>query len=706
MSVPNQTPYNIYTANGLTTVFTYQFYIISASDLQVSINGNIVTSGYSVAGVGNKDGGDVSFLTPPANGAVVMLQRVVPTFRLTDYQDNGDLLADTINKDFDRIWMAIQRAFLELGLAITRPLYGGPFNAQGYRIANLADPVDNQDAATKKFVVQTEQVNFSRTLRVPESQVAMLYPVTPRSNMLLGFNDQGNPVPIAGQTQTADLAIKLASKDGAGLVATETGRTVEASIRAVSGSSQALFPKFINKLTAYRHGVTGYQDLFRAYGFGSSVQVGATLPDPATQAPIAKFFEYLNKTLNKQGIYPLTFENRGVNGSSINNFIVNQWPGVVAEGVYPDIALFVYGMNDFPTANYNAGQTFNENGFKQRLRTAINLVREAGGDVVLTTTPHPNIGEYSWSMPPSVSQVWPSFSPLPVSDEDIIPSAAESNVTFEWNGVNIQAGVRFLRGNDAIRQIAVEMGCVLIDVEKYWFDAVAKYGETALFNRTPEIQTVHPNLLGHQQSYWLAFEDFFRNLDRNGWIPAVANHYAMFDVGGSGLYPNPRTADIDLQSNGIRANAYIHRDQFARPLLTIGQTGVRTKTWYTSQNPTTGSPGYSISWIDYGTRFQGLVNTGEVKSITIPNRTTQRIFIDAWSSAQFTWAECLELLVANREGTISISITGELDTTPPAGGGTSGGRRLFSISAGSGVLNITANVDLSTLKVRVGGFNA
>ena len=180
----------------------------------------------------------------------------------------------------------------------------------------------------------------------------------------------------------------------------------------------------------------------------------------------------------------------------------------------------------------------------------------------------------------------------------------------------------------------------------------------------------------------------------------------MFDVGGSGLYPNPRTADIDLQSNGIRANAYIHRDQFARPLLTIGQTGVRTNTWYTSQNPTTGSPGYSISWIDYGTRFQGLVNTGEVKSITIPNRTTQRIFIDAWSSAQFTWAECLELLVANREGTISISITGELDTTPPAGGGTSGGRRLFSISAGSGVLNITANVDLSTLKVRVGGFNA
>ncbi|MCV8028688.1 phage tailspike protein [Escherichia coli] len=505
--------------------------------------------------------------------------------------------------------------------------------------------------------------------------------------------------------EISDFNCRLSSKEGASLVATETGRTVEASIRAASGSSQALFPNFVNKLTAYRHGVSGYQNLFRLYGFGSSVGVGATLPDPATQAPVAKFFEYMNDTLNKQRIYPINFTNKSVNGSTINNFIVNQWPEVVTEGIYPDIALFIYGMNDFPTAQYNAGQTFNENGFKQRLRNAINLVREAGGDVVLTTTPHPNISEYSWSMPAGISQIWPSYSPAPVSDNDIIPSAANSNVTFEWNGVNIQAGVRFLRGNDAIRKIAVEMGCVLIDVEKYWFDAVAKYGETALFDRTPEIQTVHPNLLGHQQSYWLAFEDFFRNLDRNGWIPAVANHYDVFDVGGKATFPNPRTADIDLQSNGIRANAYIHRDQFARPLLTIGQTGVRTQTWYTSQDPATNA-GYNISWIDYGTRFQGLVNEGEVKSIAIPNRTTQRILIDAWSSAQNTWAECLELLVANREGTISISITGELDTTPPAGGGTSGGRRLFSVAAGSGTLKITVNINLTTLKVRVGGFNA
>ncbi|MDV0589476.1 phage tail fiber protein [Raoultella ornithinolytica] len=212
MSVPNQTPYNIYTANGLTTVFAYEFYLISASDIQVTINGSEVTSGYTVSGVGNTGGGEVTFLTAPANGATVIFERVTPTYRLTDYQDNGDLLADTVNKDFDRLWMAIQRAFIYLGVALTRPLFGGgPFNANGYRISNLADPVNDQDAATKNYVIDHGKTNLARTLRVPESSVGELPAVSVRRNSLLGWNDDGKPIPIFSMTETADLAIKLAS---------------------------------------------------------------------------------------------------------------------------------------------------------------------------------------------------------------------------------------------------------------------------------------------------------------------------------------------------------------------------------------------------------------------------------------------------------------------------------------------------------------
>lgn len=214
MSVPNQTPYNIYTANGLTTVFAYEFYLISASDIQVTINGNEVTSGYTVSGVGNTNGGEVTFLTAPSNGSTVIFERVTPTYRLTDYQDNGDLLADTVNKDFDRLWMAIQRAFIYLGVALTRPLFGGgPFNATGYRIENLSDPINEQDAATRKYVIANGKTNLARTLRVPESSVDELPTIIARRNALLGWNNFGKPISVFSMTDTADLAVKLASSE-------------------------------------------------------------------------------------------------------------------------------------------------------------------------------------------------------------------------------------------------------------------------------------------------------------------------------------------------------------------------------------------------------------------------------------------------------------------------------------------------------------
>lgn len=228
MSVPNQTPYIIYNANGMTTVFPFEFYIINANDIQIILNGEVISSGYSVSGVGNIAGGDVIFLTPPANGTVVMLERVVPTYRLTDYQDNGDLLADTVNKDFDRLWMAIQRYGIHLGLALKRPLFGGPFDAEGYRISNLADPVNDQDAATKKYV---ESVSLARTLRVPESTVQAVPSVSMRANKLLAFNAAGDPIAVLPASGSAsDVLIELAKPTGAGLSGTTSGGTVQTDL--------------------------------------------------------------------------------------------------------------------------------------------------------------------------------------------------------------------------------------------------------------------------------------------------------------------------------------------------------------------------------------------------------------------------------------------------------------------------------------------
>jgi hypothetical protein len=111
MSVTAQTPYNGYTANGATTVFPYGFLLLDTDDLTVTVDGveKALTTDYTVSGLNNPSGGNVTFLVAPANGAKVLLSRLLTIQRLTDYQDNGDLFAATINQDLDRLWLALQQ---------------------------------------------------------------------------------------------------------------------------------------------------------------------------------------------------------------------------------------------------------------------------------------------------------------------------------------------------------------------------------------------------------------------------------------------------------------------------------------------------------------------------------------------------------------------------------------------------------------------
>lgn len=150
MSIPVQTPFNLYIANGSTTVFPYRFLLNQASDLRVTANGKVIASGFSVSGEGNSSGGQITFSTPPASGTKIAILRNIPLRRDTEYQDNGDLLASTINADFDRLWMALQGVDATKDLALSRPGQDVDYyDAKGLHVKNVKDPVDPQDAANK-----------------------------------------------------------------------------------------------------------------------------------------------------------------------------------------------------------------------------------------------------------------------------------------------------------------------------------------------------------------------------------------------------------------------------------------------------------------------------------------------------------------------------------------------------------------------------
>ncbi|ERM13477.1 hypothetical protein L585_13435 [Pantoea ananatis BRT175] len=150
MSVPAQVPISgPYIANGVTTQFAYKFYLLFATDMQVFVGGlkKTLNTDYTVTGVGNSQGGNVVFTTAPANGLEVLIKRATPYTRQTDYADNGDLLADVVNDDFDRIWLALQEINASFSSSISKPV-GGNWDAQGLRLTGLADGSQPQDAVT------------------------------------------------------------------------------------------------------------------------------------------------------------------------------------------------------------------------------------------------------------------------------------------------------------------------------------------------------------------------------------------------------------------------------------------------------------------------------------------------------------------------------------------------------------------------------
>jgi Pectate lyase superfamily protein len=183
MTVSVQTPISSYTGNGVTTAFSFGYYVGASGDLVVMVDGVVqtLTTHYSLTGIGSGSGGTCTFVTAPASGASVVLYRDTDLLRDTDYQDNGDLLAAILDADFDRIWLALQES-----------LSGAKTSSR-----NVRSPIG-------------ETLN-----ELPEASA--------RAGKVLSFNAAtGQPEAVAPTSGTAtDLAIQLASTasgDGAEMI--------------------------------------------------------------------------------------------------------------------------------------------------------------------------------------------------------------------------------------------------------------------------------------------------------------------------------------------------------------------------------------------------------------------------------------------------------------------------------------------------------
>ncbi|EPS2622093.1 TPA: hypothetical protein ACPE0R_001120 [Escherichia coli] len=232
MTVSTEVDHNEYTGNGVTTTFPYKFRIFKKSDLVVqvvdineNINVLVLDTDYIVTGAGGYSGGNVILSKALANGHQISISRELPATQETDLRNQGKFFAEVHEDAFDKLTMLIQQCFSFLRLSLRKPSFiANYYDALNNRIRNLRDPSQAQDAATKNYVDESVAGStshsddlFKRTLRVPENYLDMAPPIHARRNSLLGWNNSGNPIPVFSMTETADLAIKLASsEDGLG----------------------------------------------------------------------------------------------------------------------------------------------------------------------------------------------------------------------------------------------------------------------------------------------------------------------------------------------------------------------------------------------------------------------------------------------------------------------------------------------------------
>ncbi len=114
-----------YIADGKATSFSFVFPIFSNQDMNVYIDDELITNGYSVVGAGTTEGGEVIFNTAPANGQTITLIRNLEIKRTSDFQESGAFRAKAINHELDYQIACLQQLNEQIGRSVSFPPYSG-----------------------------------------------------------------------------------------------------------------------------------------------------------------------------------------------------------------------------------------------------------------------------------------------------------------------------------------------------------------------------------------------------------------------------------------------------------------------------------------------------------------------------------------------------------------------------------------------------
>lgn len=140
--------------DGSIVAFDYNFPIVSDDHLEVYLDGVLQGSGYTVTGVGDPNGGTVTFSVAPGDTVQVILRRFVPYTQLVDYITGDKFPADTHEAGLDLAMMAASQLQEQFDRTIRFPITSSATSSE------LPDP-DDSDNWGKAYVLDSAGAGIS-----------------------------------------------------------------------------------------------------------------------------------------------------------------------------------------------------------------------------------------------------------------------------------------------------------------------------------------------------------------------------------------------------------------------------------------------------------------------------------------------------------------------------------------------------------------
>lgn len=293
MTVSTELSHEEYVGNGVTTDFDFRFRIFESRHLIVVVadnDGNETTlkngTDYFIVGVGSYFGGKVVLSKPLAKDWKILLERDLPVVQETDLRNQGKFFAEVHEDAFDYLTMLIQKALGFLSLCLRKPSYLSKYyDAKNNRIENLGDPKKEGDATNKKYVDAIVSDSYGKTLRVRDKIINTIPDTKQRSNKILAFDDNGQPITILPEKGTAsDVLLELAKDSGSSLIG-------DVNFDNLSEASDLLINQYFNHGDIY--------DVFVVYGQSNAVGYAQDTYGFPDVIDGAMYYDYKDNTIKK-----------------------------------------------------------------------------------------------------------------------------------------------------------------------------------------------------------------------------------------------------------------------------------------------------------------------------------------------------------------------------------------------------------------------